>query len=79
MFLLTFLNSYHLSVSKGSQMNKGHLVFVRDILKETISRGDSSFADYKLLGLLEVIKSEIELCSDAKDLTGKTFRAVGEW
>jgi len=48
-------------------MNKGHLVFVRDILKETISRGDSSFADYKLLGLLEIIKSEIELFPDAKD------------
>ena len=60
-------------------MNKGHLVFVRDILKETISRGDSSYADYKLVGLLEIIKSEIELSSDPKVVTGRSLRTVGEW
>jgi hypothetical protein len=48
-------------------MEKGHLVFVRDILKETISRDDSSYADYKLLGLLDIVKTEIEFLTNAKD------------
>jgi hypothetical protein len=41
-------------------MQKIHLVFVRDVLKEVIANDSSNFHKYKLEGLLEIVKNEIE-------------------
>ena len=45
----------------GEIMQKIHLVFVRDVLKEAISNDNSKFAKYKLKLLLEIVKNEIEV------------------
>jgi hypothetical protein len=41
-------------------MQKIHLVFVRDVLKEAIANDKSKFAKYKLDLLLEIVRHEIE-------------------
>jgi hypothetical protein len=41
-------------------MTKLHLVFVRDVLKEAIANDNSKFAKYKLEGLLQIVRDEIE-------------------
>ena len=44
----------------GEIMQKIHLVFVRDVLKEAIANNKSKFAKYKLELLLEIVRHEIE-------------------
>ena len=44
----------------GEIMTKLHLVFVRDVLKEAIANDNSKFAKYKLEGLLQIVRDEIE-------------------
>jgi hypothetical protein len=41
-------------------MQKIHLVFVRDVLKDVIANDSSNFHKSKLEGLLEIVRDEIE-------------------
>lgn len=44
----------------GEIMQKIHLVFVRDVLKDVIANDSSNFHKSKLEGLLEIVRDEIE-------------------
>ena len=44
----------------GEIMQKIHLVFVRDVLKDVIANDSSNFHKSKLEKLLEIVRDEIE-------------------